>query len=272
MQGHRRHRLASRTKALAAIALLVAIGAVAASGCGESSGLPAAASHVTKTTSTGGEAAGRSSTTTATTTTLPRSQNQVSATSGGGSANSGSHHAKVHMVLPGPNSQPAPKLTPAERANVPVSDIALSSPAIAQAHVASAPTLSRRYTCQGANQSPPLHWTGIPSDARELALLVVSATPVNGKLFYDWAVAGLSPTLKGLSSGALPAGAVTGRNGNGQTAYSICPTGAKHESYVFLLYALPQSLSPQPGFDPATLRQQAMRIARHTGLLIGTYG
>lgn len=155
---------------------------------------------------------------------------------------------------------------------MPVADIVLSSPAITQAHNASTPMLNVRYTCKGTNKPPPLKWAGIPSGTKELALLAISIKPVGGKLFFDWAVAGLSPSLKGLDGGALPAGAVTGRNGNGQAAYSICPTGASHESYLFVLYALPQSLSPQPNFDPAALRQQAMRIARHTGFLVGTYG
>lgn len=176
------------------------------------------------------------------------------------------------MALPSPDSQPAPTLTPAQRAHVSIGDITLSSPAITQAHLASPPTLNRRYTCRGAGQSPPLRWTGVPSETKELALFVMSAKPVQGKLVFDWAVAKLAPTLKGIPAGSLPAGAVTGLGSSGSRNYSICPSAGEHESYVFALYALPHSLSPRQGFDPASLRQQAMAVARHAGLLVGSYG
>jgi phosphatidylethanolamine-binding protein (PEBP) family uncharacterized protein len=175
-------------------------------------------------------------------------------------------------VLPPPGSHPEPKLTAAQRAKISVADITLSSPAVKQARSASTATLSRQYTCRGANHSPPLRWAGVPPGTKELALFAISSQPVNGKLFFDWALAHLNPSLKGLDSDTLPAGAVVGRNGHGQPAYSICPTGAKHENYVFVLYALPQSLSPTPNFDAASLRQKAIQLARHTGLLFGSYG
>jgi phosphatidylethanolamine-binding protein (PEBP) family uncharacterized protein len=110
------------------------------------------------------------------------------------------------------------------------------------------------------------------SGTQELMLFAISTEPVSGKLFFDWAVAGLSPSLKGLEGGSLPAGAVVGRNGDGRDGYALCPANGKRESYVFALFALPQRLAPQAGFDPAALRQQAIKIARHTGLLVGSYG
>lgn len=274
MQGHTQQRLINRTRGLTAIALLLAANSmvIAASGCGETNRTRTVASQGTTTAATGATGGAQATSSTAAAPSGSQTEAQSASSANPASTSRAANHSRAHLALPGPNSRLAPKLTAAQRANVAVSDIALSSPAITQAHYASAPTLNRRYTCQGADQSPPLHWSRVPPGTKELALLVISTTPFDGKLFYDWAVAGLNPNLKGLKSGALPTGAVTGRNGNRQTAYSICPTGAKHESYVFLLYALPQSLSPQQGFDPATLRQQAMRIARHTGLLIGTYG
>ena len=37
-----------------------------------------------------------------------------------------------------------------------------------------------------------LQWQGIPTDSRELILFAMNAAPVEGRLFFDWAVAGLS--------------------------------------------------------------------------------
>jgi phosphatidylethanolamine-binding protein (PEBP) family uncharacterized protein len=167
-------------------------------------------------------------------------------------------------VLPPPGSKPEPKPTASEVATHPVADIALSSPAIRQAKDASSYTLDAQYTCAGANHSPPLHWSGVPSGTQELVLFVISTVPVDGKLYFDWAVAGLNPSLKGLSAATLPSGAVQG----GQSGYTICPGSGKSESYVFLLYALPKKLSPAQNFDPAALRQQAIHTAHHVGLLV----
>ena len=167
------------------------------------------------------------------------------------------------------HAKPAPKLKRTRLSKLPVDDILLSSPAFHQAH-GSTYTIAGEYTCTGADRSPPLQWRDIPVDMAELALLVISAAPVRGELFFDWAVAGLSPRLRGLQSGRLPRGAIVGRNSYGNNAYSICPPGSKTENYVFALYALPTSLSPRQGFDPAALREQALRTARHSGLLVGS--
>ena len=178
----------------------------------------------------------------------------------------------MHLVLPPAGSHRAPKITAEERATLPTADIALSSPAIKQ-HAGSATyTLAREYTCHGADRSPPLRWSNVPGNTQELALLVMNTTPVAGSLFFDWAVAAINPSTHELQPGKLPSGAVTGRNSYGHSTYSLCPPGGKTETFLFLLYALPRSLAPQPNFDPATLRAQAMKIARHTGLLAGTYG
>jgi phosphatidylethanolamine-binding protein (PEBP) family uncharacterized protein len=128
-----------------------------------------------------------------------------------------------------------------------------------------------RYTCRGGDVSLPLRWSGVPAGTRELALFALNTTPVNGKLFFDWALAGLSPSLTGLGAGQRPPGAVPGRNSFGGTDYRLCPSGGR-ESYVFVLYALPVSLNPQSGFDPTALRKKALHTAHHSGILAGTYG
>lgn len=83
--------------------------------------------------------------------------------------------------------------------------------------------ISAHYTCDGANISPPISWDHVPSNTAEIDLFLFNLAPVNGKLFASWAVAGLSPKLRGLSAGQLPAGAIVGRNSHGQAAYSLCP-------------------------------------------------
>ncbi len=131
--------------------------------------------------------------------------------------------------------------------------------------------VGREYTCDGADRSPPLDWSGIPSNAVELTLFVLNFKPVGGELFFDWSVAGLSPELHGLRTGRLPVGAVVGRNGFGHTGYSICPSNGAHEKYVFVLYAPTKRVAARPDFDPLALRSQVLRSSRGAGLITGEY-
>jgi phosphatidylethanolamine-binding protein (PEBP) family uncharacterized protein len=116
-----------------------------------------------------------------------------------------------------------------------------------------------------------LRWRAVPSGTAELALFVMNANPVDGELFFDWAVAGIDPKSGGLRAGQTVAGAIVGRNASGDVGYSICPPKGTEETYIFALYALPRRLSPQPGFSPASLHAQAVSASREAGLLAATY-
>jgi Raf kinase inhibitor-like YbhB/YbcL family protein len=109
-----------------------------------------------------------------------------------------------------------------------------------------------RYTCDGSDISPSIKWSGVPKGTAELALVIIDVTASNGggsKRFFDWAVAGLKPTLHGVSAGKLPPGAVAGRNSFGQVGYSVCPKKGRTDTYALLLYALEKPLSLESGFE-----------------------
>jgi phosphatidylethanolamine-binding protein (PEBP) family uncharacterized protein len=169
-----------------------------------------------------------------------------------------------------PKGPPEPPVTPQQRAEATVADILLASPALGSAEAgASEASLPAAYTCNGKNISPPLIWKGIPQGSAELALFAINLVPVGESLFFDWAVAGLDPSLEGLEEGKLPKGAILGRNGFGKLGYSVCPEGP--ETIIFALYALPQSLSPERGFDPMELRKEVMQASGNAGLLAVAY-
>ena len=131
--------------------------------------------------------------------------------------------------------------------------------------------LPAKYTCDGTNTWPTLHWKGTPAGTAELALFAMNVQPVGGKLFFDWAVAGLDPGLEEIEAGKLPKGAVVGRNSFGQNGYSICP-GGQGEIYVFALYALPKKLAANRGFDPRDQRKAVLDVSGNAGLLAMSYG
>jgi phosphatidylethanolamine-binding protein (PEBP) family uncharacterized protein len=126
------------------------------------------------------------------------------------------------------------------------------------------------YTCDGSNNWPTLHWSGVPQGTAELALFAMGVQPVEEKLFVAWAVAGLDPSLENIEEGKLPKGAVVGANSFGQRGYSICPSGAG-ETYMFAIYALPKSLSPHSGFESRQARKEVLAISGNVGLLPVAY-
>lgn len=129
---------------------------------------------------------------------------------------------------------------------VPVANITVKSP------VPSKP-VPARYTCDGANAPLPLEWTKAPAGTAEVDVFIVSALPVKGKFVVAWAIAGLPPATRRLSSSRLPSGAVVGRNSFGQARYSLCPPKGSEAHYAVLVYAIPHKIASKPGFDPEAL-------------------
>jgi phosphatidylethanolamine-binding protein (PEBP) family uncharacterized protein len=173
-----------------------------------------------------------------------------------------------HITPPKGPREPAP--TPAEKAEATVADMSLQSPAIPTGE-GGIGALPATYTCDGANSWPALQWSGVPAGTKELILYVMNAQPVAGRLFFDWAVAGLDPGSSSIEAGRLPKGAVVGTNSFGQRGYSACPPAGSGETYIFALFALPKSLAPQKGFDPRPLREEILGVSRDVGLLTAAY-
>src|SRR6187200_2187385 len=186
--------------------------------------------------------------------------------SAAGTAQAAAANGARVAVPRGPREQ-APGAKEIEEATV--ADISLQSPAI----VASAGHLGRldpTYTCDGKDSWPTLRWAGVPAGTAELALFVMNLQPVEEKIFFDWALAGIDPGLSEIQAGALPKGAIVGTNGFGELGYSLCPQGAG-ETYMFALYALPTALSPHRGFDPLQLRKRVLDVSGNAGLLPAVY-
>jgi phosphatidylethanolamine-binding protein (PEBP) family uncharacterized protein len=154
-------------------------------------------------------------------------------------------------------------------ANATVADMSLQSPALvaSDGHLG---RLAATYTCDGKGSWPALRWGGVPAGSKELALFVMNVPPVEEKIFFDWALAGIDPGLSEISAGELPKGAISGTNGFGKRGYEICPSGPG-ETYMLALYALPRTLSPKPGFDPLAFRQEVLDASGDVGLLPGVY-
>jgi phosphatidylethanolamine-binding protein (PEBP) family uncharacterized protein len=132
-----------------------------------------------------------------------------------------------------------------------------------------------RYTCNGADISPPLEWRNVPAKAAELFLIALElhgpGLTARGASIL-WAVAGIQPTEGKVAAGTIPPGAVVGTNAAGKAAWGgLCSAKVLHHHIAFLMYALPQKLGLTTGFNPALARKSFKGTAVATGLTLGTY-
>lgn len=157
---------------------------------------------------------------------------------------------------------------PAAAASANAGPMAISSPAIRTAGEKFEPIPSR-YTCDGTNVSPPLHWRNVPAGTQEIALFAVSVTAHGFQ--HDWGMVGVKPTRSGLAAGEVPAGAILGRNSAGKVGYSTCPPKGKTISQGIFMLALPHAIAVARGADDAKLMTRLGKTAKAEALLRFSY-
>jgi Raf kinase inhibitor-like YbhB/YbcL family protein len=140
-------------------------------------------------------------------------------------------------------------------------------------------SIPRMFTCEGADRSPPLSWSGVPAAARSLALIVDdpdAPDPDSPQVTWvHWIVYNLPSDSGGLAegaaAGALPTGALQGKNDWQRAGYGgPCPPVGCHR-YFHKLYALDVVL---PALDRPTKGQLLKSMQGHVlahAELIGTY-
>jgi Raf kinase inhibitor-like YbhB/YbcL family protein len=134
-----------------------------------------------------------------------------------------------------------------------------------------------RHTCQGEDISPPLAWSGVPSAARSLALIVDdpdAPDPAAPKMVYvHWLLYNIPPSTVALPEAMArpPDGARQGLNDWHRTGYGgPCPPIGRHR-YFHKLYAL-DTVLPDLGTPTKAALEAAMKghvIAQAE--LVGTY-
>jgi len=139
--------------------------------------------------------------------------------------------------------------------------------------------IPEEHTCDGANVSPPLSWSGIPPGTQSLALIVDDPDAPDPKapkrVYVHWVLYNIAPAAHGLPKAAgsshLPAGTREGLNDWGRTGYGgPCPPIGRHR-YFHKLYALDM---PLPDLKKPTKAQLLAAMEGHVlaeAQLIGTY-
>ena len=128
-----------------------------------------------------------------------------------------------------------------------------------------------QYTCDGASQSPPLAWSGVPGGTASLALRVQDID--TAQKFIHWIVYDIPPSTTSLAAGQVPPGAKQTANSFGKQGYGgMCPPAGSRHRYVFTLLALQTELTVSEQTSPSELWSTLERSAVHgRGELTGTY-
>lgn len=145
----------------------------------------------------------------------------------------------------------------------------LSSTAFASGDVIPYP-----YTCQGADVSPVLTWSGQPTQAISLALVMDDPDAPAGT-WVHWVMWNIPATIHLLPENVnkqerLATGAMQGRNDFGKVGYNgPCPPPGHSHRYFFRLYALDVKLTLPPGTKrkelDAAMQGHILAHAEYTG-------
>jgi hypothetical protein len=132
-----------------------------------------------------------------------------------------------------------------------------------------------KYTCDGANISPPLQWEAVPEGTQSIALICDDPDAPVGT-FVHWVLFNL-PADAGQLTENIPAdptlanGAQQGTSDFGRIGYGgPCPPGGTHR-YFFKIYALDTQLSLTDRVDKVRLLSAMEGHILAEGQLIGKY-
>ena len=143
--------------------------------------------------------------------------------------------------------------------------------------------IPKKYTGEGADVSPPLYWSGVPKEAKELVVVCEDPDAPSADPWVHWVMYKIPVDVTELPEGIppkprlkKPAGALQGMNSwrTGQTiGYRgpLPPPGSGPHRYSFWVYALEAKLPVQPGVTKGVLLQEIQGHVLAEGELMGTY-
>jgi Raf kinase inhibitor-like YbhB/YbcL family protein len=136
--------------------------------------------------------------------------------------------------------------------------------------------IPEQYSAKGEDRSPPLRWSGVPSEAKTLALIVEDPDAPSGT-FVHWVAFNIPATIDHLSEGAEHRGDYTdgtlqGRNSMDRVGYTgpKPPAGQSHR-YIFRLYAIDDRLNLEPNVTREEVERAMQGHVLASAELIGVY-
>jgi Raf kinase inhibitor-like YbhB/YbcL family protein len=132
-----------------------------------------------------------------------------------------------------------------------------------------------KYTCDGANVSPPLQWGSVPNETKSIVLICDDPDAPVGT-FVHWVLFNLPAQTRQLeenipSEKTLSNGAKHGINDFGRIGYGgPCPPSGTHR-YFFKIYALNMEVDLPAGISKQKLLNAIQGHILAQGQLIGKY-
>lgn len=146
-----------------------------------------------------------------------------------------------------------------------MSELAITSPAFSHNGM-----IPKRYTCDGADVSPPLAIGNVPEGTKSLALIVDDPDAPAGT-WVHWVVWNIEPGTREIPEHSVPPGALQGTNDFGKQKYGgPCPPSGTHR-YFFKLYALNAPLALAGGARKAKVEEAMGGHLLGKAELIGLY-
>ena len=140
----------------------------------------------------------------------------------------------------------------------------LSLHSIAFSHGGHIPPL---YTCEGKDINPPIEISGIPGDAKSLALIMEDPDAPNGT-FYHWLMWNIPPQNV-INENNTPG--ICGRNNFNKNNYGgPCPPDGEHR-YFFRIFALDTELELPEGSSHSDLVNAMEGHILASGDIMGHY-
>ena len=145
---------------------------------------------------------------------------------------------------------------------------------------ASGKPIPRRHSGDGEDLSPPLSWSGVPSSAKELALIVDDPDAPTPEPWVHWVIYKIPVRTEGFAEGVPPVAhpgypptALQGKNSWGSFGYRgpAPPKGHGVHRYFFKLYALDKALDRVEGLDKPGLLNAIRGHIVAEGELMGTF-
>jgi len=135
--------------------------------------------------------------------------------------------------------------------------------------------IPKKHTCDAEDISPDLKWSGVPREAKSLALICDDPDAPAGT-WVHWVLFNIPAEAGALAAGIPPeavldSGARQGKNDFRKLGYGgPCPPGGTHR-YFFKLYALDTVLSLESGSTKARLVAAMKGHILAEGQLMGKY-
>jgi hypothetical protein len=138
----------------------------------------------------------------------------------------------------------------------------------------------KKYTGDGQDISPPLRFSGVPAEARELALIVDDPDAPSPQPWVHWVMYKIPAEVDNLPEGvnpslrvSQPGHALQGKNSWDRIGYGgpAPPEGHGTHHYYFKLYALDEPLSLEPGLDKEALLAAMKGHIITEAQVVGTY-